>query len=103
MGSATSHSHTGDVDRSITDSLHRQVLLAGMLSSGGEFCYRTTRRRFGHLPARIRINLGIEHQDVDVHPGAQNVIKSAGADVIGPAIAADQPDTLTHERVADHQ
>ena len=45
----------------------------------------------------VRVNLGIEHQDIDVSPGGEDVIDAAVADVVGPAIAADRPHTLANQ------
>jgi hypothetical protein len=58
---------------------------------------------FQHLTAGIRINLGVEHEDVHVAAAGQHVIEAAEADVVGPAVAADDPDRLLHKRIDDRQ
>jgi hypothetical protein len=55
------------------------------------------------LAAGVGVNLGIEHEDVDVASAGEHVIEAAVADVISPAVAADDPDTLFHQHVGDGQ
>jgi hypothetical protein len=49
----------------------------------------------------VRINLGVEHQDVDVAAGGDHMVEPAEADVIGPAIPTDDPDALIDQMVGD--
>src|SRR5690606_11076841 len=51
--------------------------------------------------AGVGVDLGDEHQDVDVAAGGEHMIQAAVADVVGPAVAADDPDALAHQRIAD--
>src|SRR3970282_542921 len=37
-------------------------------------------------------DLGVEDEDVDVATGAEDLVDAAEADVVGPAVAADDPD-----------
>ena len=56
------------------------------------------------LAARVGVDLGIENQDVDVAATGQNVVQATKADIIGPAIAADDPDRLLDQLVGQaHQ
>ncbi len=57
------------------------------------------RRRLRRLAAGVRIDLGVEHQDVDVAAGGQHVVQAAEADVVGPAVAADDPDAPADQGV----
>ncbi len=68
---------------------------AANLADGAE------RRRLRRLAAGVRVDLGVEHQDVDVAPVGQHVIEAAVADVVGPAVAADEPDALLHQVVGE--
>jgi hypothetical protein len=43
------------------------------------------------LTAGVGIDLGIEHQDVDVAVLGEDMVEPTGADVVGPAVAADDP------------
>ena len=51
------------------------------------------------LAARVRVDLGVEHQHVDVAAAGQDVVEAAVADVVGPAVAAHEPDALLDEVV----
>ena len=73
--------------------------LARRLAAGGELGHRAERRGLGHLAAGVRVHLGVEHQHVDVAAGGQDVVQAAVADVVGPAVAADDPDALLHQGV----
>ena len=59
------------------------------------------RRRLGRLPAGVRVDLGVEDQDVHVAPGREHVVEPAEADVVGPAVATHDPHALGDERVGD--
>ena len=61
--------------------------------------HRTERRGFGSLAASIRVTLGIEHQDIDVLGQAHHMIEAAKANIVSPAIAANQPDRLLDQRI----
>ena len=66
---------------------------------------RTWRRRraacLGRLAAGVGVDLGVEHQHVDVASAGQHVVQAAEADVVGPAVAADDPDALLRPGVGD--
>src|SRR5581483_2535587 len=53
------------------------------------------------MAAGVRVDLGIEDEDVDVAAGGQDVVEAAVADVVCPAIAADDPDALLDERIGE--
>ncbi len=57
--------------------------------------------RLRRLSAGVGVDLGIEHQQVDVASAGEDVIEAAVADVVGPAVAADDPDTLLHQHVGE--
>ena len=59
------------------------------------------RRRLGLLAAGVRVDLGVEHEDVHVVGQREHVVEAAEADVVGPAVAADDPDGLLHEVVGE--
>ena len=73
------------------------------LAAGGKLGHRAARRRLGHLPAGIRVNLGIQHQHVHVLAGAEHMVQPAEADVEGPSVAAQNPHALAHQRVGNGQ
>ncbi len=78
-----------------------QVLLFRGLAAGGELGDRAERGGLGGLSAGVGIHLGIEDQDVDVGAGGEDVVEPAVADVIGPAVAADDPDGFPDEEIGD--
>ena len=66
--------------------------------SSARSCRRATfpprqRGRFGHLAAGVRVHLGVEDEHVDVAPAREDVVEPTGADVVGPPVAADDPDS----------
>ncbi len=61
------------------------------------------RRGFGLLASGVGVNLGVEDEEVDVLAAGNYVIEAAVADVIGPAVAADDPDALFDEHVGEHE
>jgi hypothetical protein len=78
-----------------------EVLLRHRLAGHAEFGDRAERRGLRLLAAGVRVNLGVEHEDVDVAAGGDDVVEAAEADVVGPAVAADDPDALVDEVVGD--
>ena len=64
-----------------------------------KFSHRTQRGSLRCLAAGVGITLGIEHQNIDVFGQAQHVVETAEADIVGPAVAADQPDRFLDQRV----
>ena len=64
---------------------------ARLLTSGGELCHLTDVGGLGSLTAGVGINFGIEDEDVDVFAGCQYVVYAAEADVVCPAVAAEDP------------
>ena len=57
------------------------------------------RRGLRRLAARVGIHARVEHQYVDVAIRRQHVVEAAEADVIGPAVAADDPHAAPHKRI----
>ena len=62
------HRHAGHVDVAVGDRLQRQVLLGRGLAGRRELRHRAERRRLGRLAAGVGVDLGVEHQHVDVTP-----------------------------------
>ena len=69
------------------------------LPAAANFATRRMRRRLGRLSAGIGIDLGIEHENVDVLTLRQHVIQSAVADVVRPAVAAEDPEGLLGQHI----
>ena len=95
------HRDARDVHVGVGDRLQRQILRRHRLAGGGELRDRTERRRLRHLAAGIGIDLGVEHEHIDVPSAREDVIETARADVVGPAVAADDPHAAP-DQVIDH-
>src|SRR5690349_15774254 len=96
-------SHAGYVDVAVVDGHQREILLASGLAAGGEFGDRASWRRLGHLAAGVGVDLRVEYEDVDVAAGSEHVIEAAITDVVGPAVAADDPDALLDQIVGHRE
>ena len=53
--------------------------------------------RFRGLAPRVRIDLGVQHEDVHVAAGSEDVVQPAEADVVGPAVAPEAPNAPADE------
>ena len=95
------HGDLRHVDVAVGDRLQRQILARDALARGGELGDRAERRRLRGLAAGVRIDLGVEHEDVDVAPARQDMVQPAVADVVGPAVAAHDPDAAPDQMI-DH-
>ena len=76
-----------------------EVLLADTLTGRRELGDGAHGRRFRRLTAGIRVNLGIHDQNIHIQPRSQHVVHAAEADVVTPAVAADDPLRLLHQPV----
>ena len=61
------------------------------------------RRGLRLLAARIGVHLRVEHEHVHVAVRREHVVEAAEADVVRPAVAADDPDALLDEVVGDER
>ena len=95
------HGHPGHVGVAVGHGQHGQVLLLDRLAGHGELGRRAHGRGLGGLAAGVGVDLGVEHQDVHVPAHGDDVVEAAVADVVGPAVAADDPDALLHQVVGD--
>ena len=67
------------------------------LAAGGKLGNRAARGGLGRLPAGVRVDLGVEDEDIDVLAGTEHVIETAETDVKCPAVAAQDPDALANQ------
>ena len=79
-----------------------KIFLRRALSRRGEFCDRAERRRLGLLAAGVGIDFGVEDEHVDIAVAGEHVIEAAVTDVVGPAVAAQQPDTFRDEIIGEY-
>ena len=97
------HRHAGDVDVAVAHGDQAEIFLARRFAAGGEFRDRAARRGFAHLAAGVGINFRVHDQHVDLVAAGEDVIQAAVADVVGPAVAAENPHALFHELVGQRQ
>lgn len=60
----------------------------------GELGVLAHKRGGGRLPARVGINLCVEHEHLDVHAAGQHAAQTLETDVEHRAVAADDPEFL---------
>ena len=97
------HGHLGHIDIAVIHGDHAQVLLADGLPFRGKLGHRSAWGRLRRLPAGVRVDLGVQHQDLHIAARGKNVVQSAETDVIGPAVAADDPDAPPDQGVGHRQ
>ena len=85
------HVDLGNVDVAVGHRHHAEILLLRLLARCGKLCNRSRRRGLRRLTARIGVNLGVKDHDVDVFARSEHVIHTAVADVVCPAVAAEDP------------
>ena len=91
------HSHLGHIDVAVAHSDLGEALLLDLLAGRGELGHLADVGGLGGLAAGVGIDLGVEDEDVDVVAGGEDVIHAAEADIIGPAVAAEDPHGLLGE------
>ena len=77
-----------------------KVFLLVRLPAAANLATAAGRGRFGGLAAGIGIYFGIQHQDVDVFAHGKHMVQTAVADIVGPAVAADDPDGFFDQQIA---
>ena len=89
-----SHGDLSDIDVAIGHCHRSEVFLADALAGRREFGDGADRGALRRLSAGVRIDFGVENQDVYVLARCDDVVQTAESDVVGPAVAADDPDRL---------
>ena len=82
----STHSDLSYIDITIGGSNHTQVFLADTLTHSCELSDSAERRSLGCLTTGVGVHLGIEHEDVDIFAGSDNVVESAVTDIIGSTV-----------------
>src|SRR5215471_638658 len=96
---AAAHGHAGNINVAVADRLHCEVFLDRALATHGELRHRTAWSGLGHLSAGVGVHLGVKHEHIDVSAGAEDVIESSKANVVRPAVAANDPHALANKTV----
>ena len=91
----------GHVDVTVLHGDERQILFRGALAPGGKLGDRTHRRGLRGLAAGVGVDLRIEHQHLHVGAGSEHMVEATIADVVGPAVAADDPDGFLDEIISE--
>ncbi len=95
------HGDLSHVDVPVGHGDLAEILLPGRLSARGELGDRRAGRRLRRLAAGVRVHLGVHHQDVDVPSGREHMVQAAEADVIGPTVSSNDPNTRLDQSVGD--
>src|SRR5699024_7778930 len=90
----SAHGDLSNVDIAVAHSDLSQGLLLGLLTGGCELSNLADIGSLGSLSTGVGVNFGIEDEDVDVLVGSQHMVYAAEADVVCPAVAAEDPDGL---------
>ena len=88
------HGDLCHVDIAVGHGDLRQGLRLGFLTGSRELRDLTDVGSLGSLSAGVGVDLGIEDEDVDVFAGGEDMVDAAEADVVSPAVAAEDPDGL---------
>ena len=88
------HGHLRHVDVAVVHGQLRERLLLDVLAVGGELRHLAQVGGLGGLTAGVGVDLGVKDKDVDVGAGGEHVVETAVADVVGPAVAAKDPEAL---------
>ena len=91
------HGDLRHVDVAVAHGDLGQGLLLGHLTGSGELSDLAQVRGLGGLAAGVGVDLGVEDEDVDVVARSQDVVQATEADVVGPAVAAEDPEGLLGE------
>ena len=91
------HCDLRDVDVAIGHGDLGKALLLGLLTGSRELSDLTDVGSLGGLSAGVGVDLGIEDEDVDILVLGKDMVHAAEADIVGPAVAAEDPDGLLAE------
>ena len=93
------HGNLRNVHIAVAHRHHAEVLFLDALTGGGELRNGAGRGGFRSLSARVGVYFGIQNEHVDVFVLRENVVQTAVADIVCPAVAAEDPDGLLHEAI----
>ena len=92
LGVVGTHRNLCAIYVAVCRSNQAEVFLADALACGGKLGDSAERGRLGCLTAGVRVNFGVEHDDVDVLARSEHVVETAETDVVCCAVTGD--DTL---------
>ena len=85
------HSNLSDINITVGGGNHAEVLLADALTLSSELSDSTERSSLGSLTTGVGVHLSIEHEDVHIFAGSDDVVETAVTDVVGSTVATDDP------------
>ena len=88
-----------DVDVLVGHEELSELLLVGALAARLELVHAAHGRRLRLLTARVRVDLRVEDEHLDVGAGAQHVVQPAKVDVRRPPVAADRPEGELRQQI----
>ncbi len=94
LGLVRAHGHLGHVHIAVAHGDLGEALLLHILAGSGELRHLAEVGSLGGLAAGVGVHLGVEHEHVHVLAGGEHVIESAVSDIVGPAVAAEDPHRL---------
>ena len=80
---------------------HAEVFFAGAFAAGRKFGNSRSRSSLGGLAAGVGIYFGIKYHYVNVFAAGKNMVKSAVADIVSPAVAAENPVAAFYKVLAE--
>ena len=102
-GRVGAHRDVGDVDVLVLHLHETEVLLGLNLAGCRELGDCTGRRGLGSLTARVGVDFGIHDENLDVLARSEDMVKTAVANIVGPAVTAENPDGLTDEVISNRE
>ena len=102
-GRIGAHRDVRDVDVLVLHLHEAQVLLGLHLAGRRELGDGAGGGGLGSLAAGVGIHFRVHHQDLDVLARGEHVVETAVADVVRPAVAAQDPDGLADQIVGHRE
>ena len=88
------HGHLSHIDVAVGHGDLSQASSWMALPAAANWSHLADVGGLGSLAAGVGVHLGVEDQDVHILAGGQDVVHAAEADVVGPAVAAEDPHGL---------
>ena len=85
------HSHLSYINIAIGCSNHTEVLLADALTLSSKLSDSAQRSSLRRLATGVRVNLGVEHEQVHILARSNHVVETTIADVVGGTVTTDDP------------
>ena len=87
----STHSNLSYIYITVSGSDHTEILLADALALSSELSDSTKRSSLRSLTTGVRVNLSIEHEDVNVLTISNHVVETKLTDIVRSTVATDDP------------